>query len=72
MKRVIVFVAFLAICLSLKADVKHKKIEKTFKVEKMKELVVQNSYGAIEIEQWDKDIIEIKVDIRLMLVTWIR
>jgi len=65
MKRVIVFIAFLAVCLSLKADVKHKKIEKTFKVEKMKELVVQNYYGMIEVEQWEKDVIEIKVDIKV-------
>lgn len=65
MKRIIVITALLIACLSLKADVQHKKIEKTFKLKKMKQLIVQNSYGQIELEQWDKDIVEIKVDIKV-------
>lgn len=65
MKRILFIVFVLFTCLTVKADVKHKKVEKTFKAENIKELVVENRYGQIEIEQWDKDVIEIKVDIKV-------
>lgn len=65
MKKILFIVFVLFIGLSVKADVKHKKTEKIFKAKNMKELIVENSYGQVEVEQWDKDVIKIKVDIKV-------
>ena len=64
MKRIIFITVLLLVSLCSKAD-KHRKIEKSFSSANMKEVMIENSYGNIEVEQWDKDEIEIKVDIRV-------
>lgn len=63
MKKIFVISILILASLSIFAE-KHKKIEKSFSSENMKEVMVENSYGKIEIEQWDKNEIEIKVDIK--------
>lgn len=65
MRKLLFITVILFACLSSKADVQHKTIEKKFKLGTMKELVVQNRNGQVQVEQWDKDEIEIKVDIKV-------
>jgi hypothetical protein len=65
MKQFILLSLISIFCFSVKAEKKEKTFDKSFAAESIKQVFVENRYGKIEVEQWDKSQIQFNILVKV-------